>query len=130
MNNYVVCIISYKRAETQLTYNTLIKCNYKNPIYIFVSDNDPELETYKLLYDNVIVYNKADIYKQSNIDLYDNFKMLDNCTIARNAVLNWTRNNNYENVIILDDDIKSFRYRFEFNNKLISKTVDNIEAVF
>ena len=132
MNNedYIVCIISYKRSQNLLTYNTLLKSGYTDFIYIFVSDNDPELTTYQKLYKNVIVFNKQEILANMNIDLYDNFNQLDNCTIARNAILNYAKKNNISNVIILDDDIKSFRARFKVNNSLKSYTINNIKTVF
>lgn len=65
------------------------------------------------------------------VDLYDNFKMLDNCTIARNAVIKWARENNIKNVVILDDDVSSFRYRYVGKDKKFhSIPITNIGEIF
>ena len=72
MMNFAIMIISHKRANTQLTYETLQRVGYTGNLFIIVDDEDPQLEDYKRIYGDIIkVFSKDEMLKIA--DTIDNF---------------------------------------------------------
>lgn len=93
------CIPSLGRADTSKTLNLLSKQNLLRYTYIFVYDFD---------YNNYLKrYSKANIIKiGANKNLAN----------KRNKILEYAQNNNFETILMLDDDIGSFYFK-DFQNK-------------
>ena len=126
--NYAVYIISHKRAETISTLNALRKSGYTGRAYIVVDDKDPQLDEYKKRYkDDLLVFVKS---AYSHVDLYDLNQSLDSAVIPKHAVFDFARNKGMEGVVILDDDMDNFRYRFyDHDHRLKNVAVESGHAL-
>lgn len=108
--NYAVYIISHKRAQAISTIDALRESGYTGKIYVVVDDKDPQLTSYKQKYkDSLLIFTKSDY---SHIDLYDLNPSFDSAVIPKHAVFDFAKRHGVEGVIILDDDMDNFRYRF------------------
>ena len=106
--SYAIFILSFKRAKKVITYKTLKKLNAKN-IYIVVSDDDPTIEEYKALYENVLVFEKKKYVNTSfEFDAFHNNPPLNTPLYARNAVYDLAKQIGFRYFIVLDDDYGRF----------------------
>jgi hypothetical protein len=111
-SNFVVFIITHKRADNVLTYETLRKNGYTGEIYLIIDDLDTDRDKYinKFGEKYIKIFNKQQI--ADTTDQGDNFNDLRTTTHARNACYNIASNLGYIYFLVLDDDYSGFRYRF------------------
>lgn len=114
-----------------LTYDSLRACGYMGKIFIVVDDTDPTIEQYKTKFgDSVLVFNKQEI--ANTTDQGDNFNDLRTTTHARNAIFEFAESFGVCHFIALDDDYKTFDFRFDndFDYYPPTKRIKNLERVF
>lgn len=121
-------ILSHKRAGNQLTLKTLKKNGIQEDVYIVVDSNDEMLEDYKRIYDNVIVFDKEEYEtKTDTIDIEGN---MDVVLYARNFAIDYAKQKRYEYIVVLDDDLKDFHYRYVAQDgKLKKKKVKHLKEI-
>lgn len=128
-NNFAIFIISHERANNQFTYEALKKSGYTGNIYIIVDDSDEQLELYKKKYPKeIIIFNKDEMLKKG-IDTVDNFNNKKTALIPSNYCFELAKEKGLKFFLKIDDDIKSFNYRYEENSKLKSKPINNMDGV-
>ena len=126
--DYVVFILSYKRANNVKTYNTLKRQGYKGRIFIIVGDDDPQINDYKRLYgEQVLVFSKAD-YR--HVDTGDNDPNMNAVLFPRVACFDVAERIGVQYFIQLDDDYLNFKFRFVADYVYREKQIHNLQAVF
>lgn len=111
MTNFAVFILSNRRPDNVLTYDTLRRCGYTGKIYIIVDDLDPTINEYKKKYGKeVIVFDKKKVAE--TFDRGDNFNDLRSVIYARNASFDIAKKLKLEYFLQLDDDYRGFQWRF------------------
>lgn len=127
--NYEVFILTHGRPDRVFTYDTLRKSGYSGKIKLIVDDLDKTKEEYVERYkDEVIVFDKKE--SQKLFDVGDNFPSYKGVIYARNAAFEIAKNLGVKNFIVLDDDYRHFKFRF--NDKLTYKpmAIKNLDVIF
>lgn len=120
MNDICYMILSHERARTLLTYNTLLKMNVnKSDVYIVIDDFNEQIDAYKKLYKNVLIFNKE--REQELTDTFDNGGNMSVVLFARNYAIRKSKELEYNFVVLLDDDVQTIYYKTIKGNKLITK---------
>tara|TARA_R100000278_G_C5469804_1_gene164040 strand:- start:643 stop:1491 length:849 start_codon:yes stop_codon:yes gene_type:complete len=120
MNEFIILIISYGRADNLKTLKTLEKYGYKGDYRIVCSDDDKTLDLYKKNFgDKVVVFNKEKI--KEKFDIGDNIDDYRVAVFARNALWNIAKDLGYKYFIELDDDYSSFNYRVNSEGRYQTK---------
>ena len=110
MHDFAVFILSHGRSDRVYTYDALLKEGYTGKIYIVLDDEDEEIPEYQKRYENIVIFSKADYRGKFDIgDSGGNEKVV---VYARNAMPDIARQCGYRYYIVLDDDYKSFMYRW------------------
>ena len=131
MNEFIILIISYGRADNLKTLKTLHKYGYKGDYRIVCSDDDKTLDLYKENFgDKVVVFNKQKI--KEKFDIGDNIDDYRVAVFARNALWDIAKNLGYKYFIELDDDYSSFNYRVNSKGRYQTKKtkIKNINWMF
>lgn len=102
-------ILSYNRPEKVHTYTLLKRLNYKNPIYIIISSDDPKREAYENIFKNELI-----IFHRKNVkfDIADNTPTKTGVVFARNACWDIAENFSLDGFVQLDDDYRQFQWKF------------------
>ena len=125
MNN-VILIISHKRPQCR-TVKAIKDAGYNGDWFIVADDLDDT--NYEELYpDHVVRFDKLEYAK--TVDTADNFGKLTTPVYARNACFDIAVEMGYDCFALLDDDLTGFVYRYQKGRSLLSKKVDNLDAVF
>ncbi len=127
---FAIFILTYGRPEKVFTIKSLRSAGYTGKIYLVCSTDDPTVDKYKELHENVIVFDKGD-YK-GKFDICDNF-LKDNVVVyARNAIFSIVRELGYTYFIVLDDDYTSFRYATDDKYDYITKNtaIRDLDTIF
>lgn len=128
-NEYAVFIITHGRPRNQLTVSTLRSRGYTGKIYLVVDTDDLCLNEYKQLYgDAVLTFDKSEYIRRTDTGLsepYANFAVF-----ARNATEDIARNLGYKYIVVMDDDLTNFRFRYDDNGSFKSiKITNTMQAV-
>ena len=127
--NFCTFIMSYGRADNVITLNLLKRFHYTGDWFIVCSTDDPTLEEYRKRYDkHVLVFDKADIAKR--MDVADNLPGNKVIVYARNACFELAQSLGYEYFLELDDDYKTFQWRYKNTGALRGKDVMNYDHIF
>lgn len=122
-----IYILSHNRPDNIPTVEALKKSNNTLPIFLVVGDDDPQLEKYKKIHDNLIIFNKTSI----DIDSMSNFNEMGAPLFARKYIEDHAKQNNIENYVMLDDDYNIFGLRYTTGDKTLhQKRIQNITEVF
>lgn len=127
-DKFGVFILSHGRADRLYTYQTLRKQGYTGDIVILIDNEDDTAEEYKKAFENVIVFDKEEWRLRT--DVMDTFERRDVVVFARNAVFEIARKAGYKYICVLDDDYKSFEYRWLEDKKLKVWKPKNLDAIF
>lgn len=132
--NYAVFICTHGRPYTQTTWKVLRDCGYTGDIILMIDDEDDSGKDYLdvVHQDDKLwlhVFSKK-LYMLANDSGTD--KPIRNTHLyAWNACENIARMDGYKYVIIVDDDLTGFRYRYEEDGHLKSQTITkNIDKLF
>lgn len=115
-SDFCIFVLTYGRANSVYTVETLRGFKYTGKIYLVVDDGDPQLPAYRSRYgDQVLVFSKAEI--AARYDEGDN--QLDRRTVfyARNACWDLARKVGVRYFMECDDDYTSFYVRRNADNE-------------
>lgn len=122
----VILIISHKRPQCR-TVKAIKDAGYNGDWFIVADDLDDT--NYEELYpDHVVRFDKM-AYAEK-VDTADNFGKLTTPVYARNACFDIAKGMGYDCFALLDDDLTGFVYRYQKGSSLLSKNIDNLDAVF
>lgn len=128
-DDFCVFILTHGRASNVITMETLKKCGYTGKCYIVIDNEDDQADEYKRIYgDKVIVFDK--LAESEKFDTMDTQRNRNTIVYARNACFSIAKQVGVRYFCELDDDYKSFEYRWVENGKLKVKSVENMDDVF
>lgn len=129
-NDFAAFILTNGRPDKVITYNTLRNKGYTGKIYLIVDDLDKTKNKYIENYgDEVIIFDKIAISK--TFDQGDNFNDMRAIIYARNASFEIAKKLNIKYFVQLDDDYKSFDFRFNYNLEYCHEKMDkSLDLIF
>lgn len=130
MRKAAVFILTHGRAGRVITYKTLRSCGYTGPIFLVLDTGDEQIPQYEAEFgkDNCIVFSKADW--SGRFDIGDNGGDDRVVVYARNAVWDMAREKGYRYFVVLDDDYKSFDFRWIEGKKLAATRCKSLDDTF
>lgn len=116
-DDFCVFVLSYKRANSMYTINTLLNSGYTGKYYIMLGNDDPTIDEYINKYgkDKIIIFDKEAQAKLT--DTCDNFNKRKVILYARNACFDIAKQLGIKYFLQLDDDYVAFYYRYEDGDK-------------
>jgi len=126
-NNFLVFIITHKRANSVLTFTALREQGYSGDICLIVDDTDNQIVEYKQKFNNVVVFNKQEYIDKVDTLCYP--KNPNSAVYARAFVEDYARSLNLKSFMLIDDDITRFNFRYNDNGLLRSMKVSNLDDV-
>lgn len=127
-NNFAVFILTHGRANNVKTLKALEDSNYTGKTYLICDDEDEQIEDYKKLDKEVIVFNKEKVMKET--DTIDNFKKHNAVVYARNETFNIAKSLNITHFLVLDDDYSEICFRYKDDGHLRAKRLTNADKLF
>ena len=128
MDNFVIFILSNRRAESLHTIKSLKKQGYTGKIVIVIDNEDDTMQDYLNKYDNVEIFDKLKISK--TFDEADNFENRRSIVYARNACFEIAEKLGIKYFVQMDDDYTGFEYRVYSNKFQKPKKIKNLDTVF
>lgn len=128
LENFAIFILTHGRADNVITVQTLKRCGYTGKYYIVIDDEDDQEDQYRKNFgDLVIQFNKTEAAKMFDpMDLSEDRRTI---VYARNACFGIARNLGVRYFLELDDDYRSFEMRWVDGQKLMVKSVPDMDAV-
>ena len=126
--NFAVFILSHGRSKNVKTLETLDKCHYTGKTYIICDNEDDEIEEYKKLGKEVIVFDKEKAMEYT--DTEDNFKDHRLVVYARNTCHEIAKKLKLDYFLVLDDDYHNIAFKKIKKGKLTSQQCKNLDGVF
>ena len=126
--NFAVFILSHGRAKNVKTLKALEKSNYDGKTYIICDDEDDQIDDYKKLGKEVIVFDKKEEMKHT--DTEDNFKDHRLVVYARNKCHSIAKTLGLEYFLELDDDYTEICFRYKDGKHLRAKNCSNANRLF
>lgn len=132
MKDLVVFILTYRRPDRVITYNTLKRGGYKGDIYLVVGDDDDTIEEYQKRFgrEKVLIFNKEEVLKKRGFDTMDNFGKRNVILYARNVCFEFAKKLGYRYFVQLDDDYTDFSFRFNKKLAFKAKVIKDLQKVF
>lgn len=128
-DSFCVFILSHGRPDNVITLNTILKDGYTGPWYIVIDNEDKKGDEYRERYgDHVLMFDKLTVSK--TFDTADNFNDRRTVVYARNACFDLAEKLGYKYFLELDDDYKTFQFRFIAEGKLKGKEIKSLDRVF
>lgn len=130
VNDFAVLILTHGRANNVTTVKTLRRQGYTGEIFFVVDNEDDQADRYKENFgtENVIIFDKEKYFELT--DTGDNGGNRAVVVPARNAVFDIATDLGLKYFLELDDDYKSFQFRFQKGNSLVGREPLNLDAVF
>lgn len=123
--DFAVIIISHGRPECH-TWQVMRECGYNGKMFVLIDDGDKTKDEYLARYKDCLRI----FHKEVDFDIMDNFSGPNGiATFARNAVWKVARDEQLKYFLMLDDDLKSIRYRHPEEGRLIGSRIHNFDAV-
>lgn len=126
--NFAVFILSHGRSKNVKTLKALEKSNYDGKTYIICDDEDDQIDDYRKLGKEVIVFNKKEEMKHT--DTEDNFKDHRLVVYARNKCHSIAKTLGLEYFLELDDDYTEICFRYKDGKHLRAKNCSNANKLF
>jgi len=129
LSGFAVFILSHRRADRVITYETLRRSGYTGKIYVVIDDEDPTRAEYEKKFGaELIVFSKK---KAAEItDVADNAKELRGVVYARNMNFKIAEDLGIKHFIQLDDDYRHFQFRFDDKGQYCPMVSKNLDRVF
>lgn len=128
VEKFAIFILSHGRAGNVKTLDVLRRDGYTGTIYIICDDLDAQLDDYKKLYgDSVVVFDKREEMERTDIMTVE--KKENAVVYARNKCHEIAQNLGLTHFLVLDDDYKSFQYRYENDGRLFYKEVRDMNRL-
>ena len=113
-NDFCLFILSHRRADNVLTYQTIQKTSYTGKLFIVVDDQDQQLDQYRNNFkDKLLTFSKMEVSKTT--DCGDNFNDYRTPLYARNACFDLARKVGCKYFMVLDDDYSVFFHMIDKN---------------
>lgn len=128
--SFAAFILTHGRPDKVYTFKTLREKGYGGPIYIIIDNEDKTKDKYieNFGVENVIIFDKLAISK--TFDEADNFNDRRAIIYARNACFEIAKNLGLKYFVQLDDDYKSFDFRFnsklEYTHEKLNFVLDSV----
>lgn len=126
--NFAVFILSHGRAKNVKTLKTLEKSNYTGRIIIVCDNEDDQIDEYRKLGKEVVVFDKLKISKE--FDTFDTFDNRKTIVYARNACFNIAKEMGIDYFLEFDDDYTEICYRYVEGKHLRAKNCSNADRLF
>ena len=126
--DFAVFILSHGRANNVKTLKALKDSNYTGKTYIICDNEDEQIEDYKKLGKEVIVFDKCEEMKHT--DTEDNFHDHRLVVYARNKCHDIAKQLNLKYFLVLDDDYSEICFRYKDGNHLKAKKIYNADKLF
>lgn len=124
-DDFAVMIVTHGRANDQRTIKALQKAKFSGKILLIIDDLDSQKDEYLEKYGDICrVFDKEKWYKLS--DTIDNFHNMKTPLYARNFCFELAKKEGFSYFLMLDDDIESFVYRGNKNDKMVRTQISNI----
>ena len=129
--DFAIFIITYKRPNSQLTYEALKKCNYTGKIYFVVDNTDTTIQQYIDNYGatSVFVFDKNHYINSDKYDNGINTAVYATAVYARRAVEDIAQSLELSSFVMADDDIADFIIRCPVNDKLHRFAINDFDAI-
>jgi hypothetical protein len=130
LDKFAALILTHGRPDRVFTYKSLRRHGYRGAIYIIVDNEDETVDEYRKIFgdDKVIVFDKKAIAETfDTADTQDDRRAI---VYARNASFPIAEQLGLDYFIQLDDDYKTFDYRFISGGKLRGKGIKSLDLVF
>lgn len=130
LDKFAAFILTHGRPDRVQTYKSLRRHGYRRKIYLILDDEDPSVDEYRETFgeDRVIVFNKEQAALTT--DTLDSVQERRGVVFARNASFHIAEQLGLDYFIQLDDDYRTFDYRFVKNGKLRGKGIKSLDQVF
>ena len=125
---FAVFILSHGRADNVKTLKTLEKGNYLGKTILICDNEDEDIEKYKKLGKDVIIFNKEE--EMGKTDTMDNFKDHRLVVYARNKCWDIAKELGLEYFLVLDDDYTDISLRYIDENKFKAYNTKNLNNLF
>lgn len=127
-DDFAIFILTHGRADRVITVKTLEKCGYTGKWYIVIDNEDDQESEYRKIYGNrVLQFDKAAISKTfDTMDTSDDRRTI---VYARNACFGLAKQIGIRYFLELDDDYKSFEWRWIENGKLKVESVSDMNMI-
>lgn len=127
--NFAMFILTHGRPHDVLTIQALKDSNYTGKTYIIIDNEDSQAEEYRKVFgkEMVIEFDKAAIGK--TFDIADTRTDRRATVYARNASFQIAKDLGLDYFMQLDDDYKTFMYRFDEDNKLKGKSTKCLNKI-
>jgi len=128
-NEFAVFILTHGRADNVVTYRTLERQGYTGDVYIVVDNEDATIDRYRENFgDKVVVFDKLAIAR--TFDEGNNGDDRRSVTYARNASFDIARDLGLTYFLQLDDDYRSFVWKFSESLRYKERPVKNLDRLF
>lgn len=124
-DDFGVIIISHGRPDCS-TWRILREDGYTGKMLVLIDDEDNTQCDYLARYnDSVRVF-----HKRVDFDIGDNFNGPNGiATFARNEAVNVARREGFKYFLMMDDDLKSIRYRYIQDGRLLGRKIHDFDAI-
>ena len=127
-DDFAIFILTHGRADRVETVKTLERCNYTGKWYIVIDNEDDSEDEYRRIFGNrVLQFDKLAVSKTfDTMDLSDDRRTI---VYARNVCFDLAKQVGVRFFLELDDDYKSFEWRYIEDNKFRGKAVTDMDKV-
>lgn len=127
-DKFAVFILSHGRANNVKTLRTLKNANYTGRTIIICDNEDDQIEEYKKLGKEVIIFDKEEEMKHT--DTEDNFKDHRLVVYARNVCHKIAKDLDLNYFLVLDDDYTDIGLKYKKDKTLKQKKVTDADKLF
>lgn len=126
---FAMFILTHGRPHDVITMQALKDSNYTGKVFIVIDNEDKQADEYRKVFGNemVIQFDKAAIGK--TFDIADTRSDRRATVFARNASFQIARDLGLDYHMQLDDDYKTFMYRFPKDNELKGVIIKSLDQV-
>lgn len=122
-----VFVITRERSKETTTEKVLRNSGYTGDVFTVIDDTDSEIDEYKSMFDNVLVFSHKEWC--DNTDYFNPNTYPHTSTCARNFVLDYAKRNDYDYILLSDDDMKRLLYVSDNGSKLIRTPIKNFDKL-
>lgn len=129
-DDFCVFILTHGRADNVKTAKQLDRDGYTGKTFFVVDDQDDQVDRYRENFgkDRVLVFDKEEQWRKC--DPMDNAHRMGVILYARNACFDLARKVGVKYFLELDDDYRSFEWRWRVGEHLVRMDMRDLDSVF
>lgn len=129
-DDFCVFILTHGRADNVKTAKQLDRDGYTGKTFFVVDDQDEQVDRYRENFgkDRVLVFDKEEQWRKC--DPMDNAHRMGVILYARNACFDLARKVGVKYFLELDDDYRSFEWRWRVGEHLVRMGMRDLDSVF